>query len=127
MKKNRDIEYLVCSAIHFDNGIEANNPHRPRNIKTGIVFMGLRHCNCYDLMYSWSRLLLNDGLYIDSNFTLIETMDKVKEIFGKYHKIEGFLSNHNNFYNREEALKIAKKVGQVETTISRELTSEDLW
>ena len=38
-------EYIICSAIHFDDGEEY--VHQPKNIKTGLVVCGMRHCNVF--------------------------------------------------------------------------------
>ena len=41
--------------------------------------------------------------------------------------IQGFVDNNNKFYNRVEAKAYALKIGQITSTISDVLTSEDLW
>lgn len=45
-----------------------------------------------------------------------------------YEEIEqGFLDEHNNFYNRIEAHKHAYSCGQIHNATVTELYSEDLW
>lgn len=43
-------EYILCAAIHYDNGIKYE--HQPKNIKTGIVACGLRHCSCFIILFN---------------------------------------------------------------------------
>ena len=40
---------------------------------------------------------------------------------------QGFLDEHNQFYNRVDALQHAKDCKQIETAEYNELFSEDLW
>lgn len=98
---NIDNEYIICSAIWFDDGTEYE--HQPKNIKTGFVICGRRHHNCYITM----KILLKDNIDM-------------------YEKVQGFLTSHNEFIDRKKAGKLAYKNGQ--TTEFRDiLFSEDLY
>jgi len=120
-------ERLICSAIHFDNGIFIENPHQPRNIKSGLVICGLRHHNCLNTFSIMSQIMLY-GNYEASSNRFTETREHINTKFGEYVKVEGFLSNYNKFYNREESLVIARACGQVKgDLIASVLISEDLW
>jgi hypothetical protein len=93
-------EYLMCSAIHYqDKGMYS---HQPKNIKSGFVVCGRRHHNC----------LATVGLL--KGKTSIET-------------VQGFLTNEDNFVDREEAARIAKNNGILSFVSKNTLTSEDLW
>jgi len=93
-------EYIICSAIWVDNG-EAY-PHQPKNIHQGIVIYGRRHHNC---------------IAVGSSLGLL--------IKGK-HTIQGFLTNIDNFVNRELGAKIAFEAGQTDKELDC-LFSEDLY
>lgn len=82
-------EYIVCSAIHFDDGIK--HAHQPINIEIGIVYMGLRHCNCFASVGGLVRERLEAGIH---------------------EKEQGFLTSFNRFVSREEAAEIALSQGQ---------------
>jgi hypothetical protein len=84
-------EYIICSAVHYDDGIVYQE--QPMNIKTGIVVAGRRHNNCF---YSLKQM----SLYDESKVTRENT-------------ISGFLTNFDNFLNREEAFKLAEKNNQL--------------
>jgi len=97
-------EYIICSAIHCDD--KSIQIFRPRNISTGFVICGRRHHNCYATLsiFSFDRL--------------------------KHNAVEGFLTSHDRFLNRKEALKLAVECEQLKSRddiIASVLTSEDLW
>lgn len=54
-KSNNSSEYIICSAIHFDDGKEY--VHQPKNIKSGFVVTGRRHHNCYNVLSSLGKAL----------------------------------------------------------------------
>jgi hypothetical protein len=93
-------EYILCAAIHYDDGIE--RIHQPENIKTGIVVCGRRHHNC---------------LIIFTQFSYDRDKTKFKQ---------GFLTNTDRFVTRKEAAHIAYKCGQINKQL-KTLFSEDLW
>ena len=97
-------EYLLCSAIWFDDGINTY-VHQPRNIKTGFVVCGRRHHNCFA--------------------TVAVFMGNHKERLTK-EKVQGFLTNKDRFVDRYEAVQIALVSGQIKEPKER-LFSEDVW
>lgn len=99
-------EYILCAAIHFDDGI--NHIHQPKNITSGIVICGRRHHNCFTTL-----------LIIGSNF---------KDVCIK-NNTQGFLTSYDRFVNRKEALIIARENNQLlEDKDNKEiLISEDLY
>jgi len=93
-------EYLMCSAIHYqDEGIY---PHQPKNIKSGFVICGRRHHNCL------------------ATVNLLKGKMNIKTV-------QGFLTNEDNFVDRGEAAKIARNNGVFPFLSKNTLTSEDLW
>ena len=97
-------EYILCSAIHFDDGIEY--AHQPNNIKTGYVICGMRHHNCFMTL----------AIISNRNETQLD-----------YEKEQGFLTNINRFVDRKEGMLIAVNSGQVEKSEKLSLYSEDLY
>lgn len=100
-------EYILCSAIHFDDGVERE--HLPKNIETGIVVCGRRHHNCFMTI-----------AYIADT-----TIDEIPMTKGQK-KVQGFLTNTDRFVDRHEAVEIAHKVGQIKEK-PKQLFSEHLW
>lgn len=116
-------EFIICSAILYDDG--KKYVHQPKNIQTGYVICGYRHCSIYESVYilrEYSAL----ALHIMKQDKLIKKEDckKLERI-----RIEGFLSDKNNFYDRKEAAKIAIQSGQVleGEIIGGNLMSENLY
>jgi hypothetical protein len=107
-------ELILCAAIHYDDGIF--HYHQPLNIKTGFVISGYRHCQIYSAVV---------GLLFNKNINMLEE----NECKIKFNKVEGFLSNLNNFYTREQALIIAEKTKQIlkDNIIGNQLLSENLY
>jgi len=96
-------EYLICSAIWFDDKKEY--VHQPKNIKTGFVVCGRRHHNCFMTL----------SIASNENSTHL-----------KYESSQGFLTNTDRFVDRKEGGEIAFASGQ--TKELRELLfSEDLY
>lgn len=98
-----DEEYILCAAIWFDDGKKYN--HQPKNIESGLVFCGLRHC----------------AIFPQIGGTVGE-----RQKFGFYQKAQGFLTSKNRFVEREEAGRIAYEAKQTDRLIKR-LKSEDLY
>ena len=99
-------ERILCAAVYYDDG--KKRIHKPRNIETGIVVTGLRHCNCFE--------------------TLAEIFTKREYVSGGLSK-QGFLTSANRFVNRVEAGIIALKANQINKPFREgtELYSEDLY
>ncbi|MBK7362668.1 MAG: hypothetical protein IPJ01_10270 [Micavibrio sp.] len=103
-------EFILCSAIHFQNGAKST----VLNIESGVIVCGRRHGDCYEIIKS---LLGVDIANIPNN--------KSKDIVG-------FLTSKNRFVNRSEAFKIAKLNNQITHNMFDKddegiLTSEDLY
>lgn len=97
---NKKPEYILCSAIYYND--EKQRPNSPRNIKNGIVVTGLRHNNCIHTLH---------------------------ELFGNEWRksyTSGFLTSENRFVEREEAANIAYNANQTKDRL-KTLYSEDLW
>lgn len=95
---NGKVEYVMCSAIYFDDG--KDYMYKPYNIDKGLVYCGWRHPNIF------------------------ETMPKEH----RARSIQGFLTTKNRFLTRDEALKLVRENGQLKNGImGGVLTSEDLW
>lgn len=105
---NGKIEYVMCAANYYDDGVHYR--FQPFNINTGYVICGWRHANAG---YSYLAAANEFG---DSH---IKSWD---------HCVQGFLTTKNRFLNRAEALELVKSTGQLtKPIIGGELTSEDLW
>ena len=104
------VEYITCSAIHFDDGKKHAN--QPFNIKTGIVACGLRHHNCFYILYMMHQRRFLFWTWYDLSY--------------KKKCIQGFLTSKNRFVDRKEATSIAYNAKQVATHETK-LYSEDLW
>lgn len=95
---NSNKEYIICSAVHFNDGVKRE--HQPKNIDMGLVVCGRRHHNCY-----------TTASYIN---------------IAKRGSIQGFLTNLDNFVDRIEAAKIAYESGQTDKQVLT-LISEDIY
>ena len=101
---NNKKPYILCAAMHFDDGKKHYN--QPNKITTGFVVTGRRHM---DIL----------------NAVDILGIDKTK--FIEYRNMfYGFLTSHNMYVDRQQAMEMASAIGQVEST-NRELISEDLY
>lgn len=102
-------EYILCSAIHFDDGNE-EHVHQPKNIVSGFVVCGRRHHNCFITAFilngeeSVTKKVASDGWKIT----------------------EGFVTNTDRFVDRKEAMPIAFEAGQIPKEYEL-LISEHLW
>lgn len=101
-------EWILCSAIHYDDG-EINTRRTCKNYpKTGIVICGYRHPDIIGILPT-NNSLRNDG----------------KE----YKCTQGFITSKGRFVNREEAYLIAKKANQLLNDFEgkSKLFSEDIY
>lgn len=99
---NGAIEYVMCAAIHVDDG--KDHLYQPYNIATGIVFCGWRHPSIFSQI---------------AESTLVRARSR---------EIQGFLTTKNRFLTRDEALLLVKENCQLtKPLIGGVLTSEDLW
>jgi DNA recombination-dependent growth factor C len=104
------MEKILCSAIWVDD--EKKHTQQPKNIDKGFVVCGRRHHNCI------STLML-----------IFEDLEKHLPFKKSGKVIQGFLTTDDQFVDRKEGYKIAKKAKQIihNELISSILTSEDLW
>ena len=108
-------ERIVCAAIWYKEiSLKKEIPQiLPKNCNKGIVVAGLRHGQCI-----WTVACL----------TGLRTVTHAEDGTGKFY--EGFLTTHNRFVGRKEALKIALKQNQVIDLANirgDELYSKDLY
>jgi hypothetical protein len=105
-------EKIICAAVWYkDLELKKEMPeccYLPKNIQEGIVFCGYRHAQC---------------IYTKVSITGLRDAESGENE-------QGFLTSHNRFVSREEALTIALKENQVidlsQVTGDR-LFSEDLY
>ena len=95
-------EYVICAAIHFDDGVKRDN--QPAGINTGFVIAGRRHHNCFGTAF----IIHEDNRYL------------------KHEKEQGFLTSRDRFVSRKEAGIIAFTQGQTKE-LHYTLFSEDLY
>lgn len=105
---NNEEEYILCAAIHFDDGIK--HAHQPRTINTGIVLCGWRH-GC---------------IFPQTKRTVRQRQEEWYDPNNERYEFQGFLTSKNRFVDREEAGKIAFAAGQTKTLMTT-LYSEDIY
>ena len=108
-------EHILCAAIYVDTG-KAEPPRRSYSYpKTGLLFTGWRHCDCFVTLHAWS-----DRLSEEERIAVGE-----EQIAGLR---QGFMTSTGRFVDREEGARIAIEAGQVEEGNLRGcLFSEDLY
>ncbi len=106
-------ERILCAAIYVDTG-EADPPRRTYSYpRTGIVFCGWRHCDCFVPLTAWAQRLTT------------EERARIGEehLAGRH---QGFLTSRGRYVDREEAMVIARAAKQTDADKSG-LMSEDLY
>ena len=104
---NRIKEYIICAAIHYDDGKVYD--HQPCNIKTGLVVAGRRHHNC----------IMTVAILTAKNW---------RKYAAGMTETQGFLTSRDKFLNRQEAWKLAVDSKQIKTYEKENvLFSEDLY
>ncbi len=109
MKIKKQQEYILCAAIHYNDGKQYKG--QPYGINTGFVISGRRHNNCFELL---EQILSNfNSKYIHKNGM-------------------GFMTSSGYFVDRKVGYKIAEKAGQLLLGSNKPksmqiLTSEDLY
>lgn len=117
--KNRNQEFIICAAIHLDDGKHYTDP--PANMETGLVICGRRHSNCY--------AIAEVTLY--PNWKANRDQAKIRTLLLN-RKCHGFMTSKNRFVNREVGYEIAAAadqliLGDYQKTYPKMLTSEDLY
>jgi len=109
---NRDApEHILCASIYHDTGEAWPERRSHKYPKTGLLFNGWRHGDCFVSLVAWAGPLKTQ-----------EELEKIIEA-----SVEGFLTSKGRFVTRDEAMAIAKSVGQITRIIGGCLTSEDLY
>lgn len=101
-------EYILCAAIHYDDG-EINIKRRCKNYpETGIVICGFRHADVIGIL---------------------PTNNSMRDDGKEYKCTQGFITNKGRFVDREEAYLIAKEANQLLRDIEGKtiLFSEDIY
>lgn len=89
----RGPEYILCAAIHFDDGKQYI--HQPVNITSGFVVAGRRHHNCYITYAAIRSQVAHDGALYEAQ---LDPMLK-----NRPENTQGFLTSHDRFIDRYEA------------------------
>ena len=100
-----DKEYIIAAANHYSNGDGKRLPfHSCYGIKEGFVIAGFRHPLAIQVSEAWK----------EKGYKCVS---------------HGFITSYGRYVDREEAYKIAKDVGQINSEeIHREcLISEDVF
>lgn len=110
-------EHVLCAAIYYKNGAP-KHPNGAKNIDSGVVIGGYRHPNCI-------------ASFVQAFYPEWHTNaehDKIRIHFLNNH-IQGFLTTHGNFLDRQQAANMALVEGQINELrySQRELYSEDLY
>lgn len=100
------MEKILCAAIWIANPRVYS--HQPKNIESGIVICGRRHCNCYTIISQTEPNLRKEALE------------------AKYPIVEGFLTVGNMFVDRKIGAEIALRAGQIPEPVNQ-LISEMLY
>lgn len=106
------IETIICSAIWYKDFPMKRldlplRHHNPKNIDQGVVFCGHRHPHC---MYTMMA---------------VTGLRSVRADVGE--EVQGFLTNHNRFVDRQEGAKIHLANGGTLKYSKQTLYSEDLY
>lgn len=98
-----DKEYIICSAIWYNDGQQHDG--QPRNIDIGFVIAGRRHYNCYATAKALAGIDNTIKLKVEN---IENTMSREE-----YKKHQGFITSKDRYVDRREAYLIAKDVGQI--------------
>lgn len=111
--RRNPVENIRCAAIYVDTG-EADPPRASYAYpKTGLLFTGLRHGDCFTTLVAWERGLTEEQR---SKFDQ-------EQLRGRN---QGFLTSLGRYVDRAEGMKIARAAGQTDVQKTH-LFSEDLY
>lgn len=133
-KNFKNDEYIICAAIHYDNGLKYPY-HEIYGIETGFVLAGYRHPHIISVLptnphYIKKKIEENDTETIQKYGNLNVKYGWHEDSLIKSETTQGFLTNKGRFVNRKEAFEIAWKAGQLDSDINSPegtLFSEDLY
>jgi len=127
------VESIICSAIHYDNGLHYANQDI-YGIETGFVLSGYRHPNILSVLPTNPYFL--KGMFEKGDKEQIQKYEELNVKYGwqedsltRCKTVQGFLTSKGRFVDRKEAWKIALDAGQIDANggFEKELFSEDLY
>ena len=110
--QQRAPERILCAALYIDDGAN-HNPRSHNYPKTGLVFLGWRHGDCFQVMREWQK-----GLESWQHDRVTEEQWAGRD--------QGFMTSRGRYVDRQEARLIAYAAGQVDRDVG-DLFSEDLY
>ncbi|MBP5722187.1 MAG: hypothetical protein J6X18_01195 [Bacteroidales bacterium] len=131
---NKEKEYILCAAIHYDNGLDYKRQQQSYGVETGFVLCGFRHPDILDVLPTnpfWLKEMFEDG-----DEEVIQKYEELKYKYGwqedsltRCDTVQGFLTSKGRFVNRKEAYAIALEAKQINKDggYNGELFSEDLY
>ena len=108
-------EVILCAAVYVDTGKNEGSLTYAYP-ETGFLFSGLRHPDCFALLWDWKKRLT------PPERAAILSIDQ----YALRGANQGFLTSSGRFVDRYKAAKIAYSRNQVDRELIR-LTSEDLY
>lgn len=109
-------ETVLCAAIYVDTGKAWPERRSYTYPKTGIVFAGWRHGECFLLLEAWAERLT------DTERAEIIALEE----YALQGQNQGFVTSKGRYVSRKEAGRIAFWSGQIDRLLTT-LTSEDLY
>ena len=103
-------EYIICAAIWYQDGTEAEKGMIAQNIDSGVVIGQWRHGNCINIRATnplWNAKALAERR---GEHPMIEKYDDTLPYFKE---LDGFLTSKGRFVDRWQAAKIALECGQL--------------
>lgn len=137
-------ERILCAAIYVDTGLEEPARRSHAYPRTGLVFSGWRHGDCFTTMNAWGALLSDDERYIVNHRDLVrvhpesalsENLTEEQKLAMRLHLRgfdQGFLTSKGRYVGRKEAAVIAIAANQmlregIRSHEGMDLFSEDLY
>ncbi len=105
-------ERILCAAIYVDTGMAEPARRSYAYPKTGLVFTGWRHGDCFTTLNAWADLLSAEE----------RTRIGPEQLAGQN---QGFMTSTGRYVDRDQAGDIAHAAGQINHP--KHLWSEDLY
>ena len=108
-------EYIICAAIWYDDGTEAESGMIAQNISSGVVIGQWRHGNCINIRATnpvWNAKTLAERR---GEHPMIV---KYEDTLPYFKEVDGFLTSHGRFVDRWQAAKIALDCGQLDESVA---------